>query len=188
MKELISFLGARERRILRLLLYALLAAVILILAGGVWQRSRFRRAQAALAAEQRTFAQDDAKRQDLRIWQTLWAQARRDLDAMKGKSLYNEEDIVPALRADLDRLLREAGLAVSKFDYDYGAGIRTSVGRVAVAFEVKSVYPAVKRFLGLLETFPKLLVVEGLSFPRTTKGQSGLSLRVTLAAYYAKKA
>ncbi|MDH4196811.1 MAG: hypothetical protein OEW05_05335 [Candidatus Aminicenantes bacterium] len=187
MKELISLLGARERRLLRLLLYSLLAAVILILAGGVWQRSRFRRAQTVLTVERRTFAQEDAKRQDLKAWQALWAQARRDLDEMKGKSLYDEGDIVPVLRVDLDRLLREAGLVVSKFDYDYAGDIRSAVGRVAVAFEVKSVYPAVKRFLGLLETFPKLLVVEGLSFPRTTKGQSGLSLRVTLAAYYAKK-
>lgn len=188
MKELINFLDEREKRVLRFLVYALLAALVLILAGGVWQRSRFHRAQAALTAEQRTFAREDAKHQDLAAWQTLWAEARRDLDEMKGKSFYNEADVVPALRLDLDRLLREAGLTVFKFDYNYGSDLRTAVSRVAVAFEVKTAYPAVKRFLGLLETFPKLLVVESLSFPRMTgKGQSGLNLRVTLAAYYAKR-
>jgi len=187
MKELINLLGEKERRILRLLVYSLLAALVLILAGGVWQRSRFRGAQATLTVVQSTFAREDAKQQDLTAWQTLWAEARRDLAEMKGKSLYDEADIVPVLRVDLDRLLREAGLAVFKLDYDYAADIRTAVGRVSVAFEVKTVYPAVKRFLGLLETFPRLLVVESLTFPRMAKGQSGLNLRVTLAAYYAKK-
>jgi len=187
MKELLNLLSARDRRILRGLVSALLAAVVLILVGGVWQRSRLLRSRVVLAAEKRTFVQENAKLQDLKAWEALWTQARRDLDEMKGKSLYDEGNIVAVLRADLDRLLREAGLVVSKFDYDYGADIRTAVGRVAVAFEVRTVYPAVKRFLGALEAHPKLLVVEGLSFPRTLKGQSGLSLRVTLAAYYAKE-
>ena len=187
MRELIDLLGPQERKILRLLLYVLAAALVLILVGGVWQRARFRRAQSALAAEQRVFEREDAKHRDLRAWQTLWAEARRDLADMKGKSLYEETDAVPVLRADLDRLLREAGLAVSKFDYNYEAGTRTTVGRISIAFETKTVYPAVKRFLGLLEVFPRLLVVEGLSFPRAAKGQSGMNLRVTLAAYYAKK-
>jgi hypothetical protein len=187
MRELINLLGPQERRVLRLLLYVLAAALVLILVGGVWQRARFRRAQTALAAEQRLFEREDAKHRDLTAWQTLWTEARRDLADMKGKSLYEEADAVPVLRADLDRLLREAGLGVSKFDYNYEADARTTVGRVAIAFEAKTVYPAIKRFLGLLEGFPKLLVVEGLSFPRMGKGQTGLNIRVTLAAYYAKK-
>ncbi len=187
MQELIRLLREKERRILRLLIYVFLAALVLILVGGVWQRSRFQRVQAALAVEQKTFMGEREKRQDLEAWQGLWAEARRDLAEMKGKSLYDEPDVVPALRVDLDRLLREAGLAVSKFDYSYGADVRTTVGRIAVAFEVRTIYPAVKRFLGLIETSPRLLVVESLTFPRTGKGQSGLNLRVTLAAYYAKK-
>jgi len=187
MRELINLLGDKERRVLRILLYSLLVAVVLILAGGVWQRSRFRRAQAALTAEQRVFEREDAKQRDLTAWQTLWAEARSDLAEMKGKSLYDEADVVTVLRVDLDRLLRDAGLVVSKFDYNYDADTRMAVSRVAIAFEAKTVYPAVKRFFGLLEVFPKLLVVEGLSFPRTAKGQSGLNIRLTLAAYYAKK-
>ena len=187
MKELINLLGRKERRVLRLLIYSLFAALVLVLAGGVWQRSRFFRAQAALTAEQKTFEREDAKHRDFTAWQTLWTEARRDLAEMKGKSLYDEADLVTVLRVDLDRLLRDAGLVVSKFDYNYDADSRMAVARVAIAFEAKTVYPAVKRLFGLLEVFPKLLVVEGLSFPRTAKGQSGLNIRVTLAAYYAKK-
>ncbi len=187
MTRLADFLDRKERRVLTVLALSFAAAFLFLLLGGLGAKRDGLRARAALRAARESAAKAEADRADKKAWFDLWTAARKDLAEMRGKELYDAKEGIGALRADIDRLLAESGLVVSRLNYGYGTQEKGVVSRVGVSFELRGSYEALKSMLERIEAFPRLLVVDSLDLKAQGSGAgTGPGLRLTLGAYYEK--
>jgi Tfp pilus assembly protein PilO len=187
MIRIADFLDRKERRSLILLAILFAAAFLFLLAGGLGARREGLRARAALRSARDAGAKAEADRADKQAGFDLWEAARRDLAEMRGKELYEAREGIGVLRFDIDRLLVESGLGASRLSYSYGTQEKGVIYRVGVSFELRGSYAALKSMLEKIESFPRLLVVDGVDLRAQAGGASGgPALRLTLGAYYEK--
>lgn len=186
MIRIADFIDRRERRTLTVLALLFAGAFLFLIAGGLGARRDGLRARAALRAARDGAAKAEADRADKQAWFDLWAGARKDLAEMRGKELYDGQEGIGVLRADVDRLLADSGFAVPRLSYNYGSQDKGSVYRVGVSFDLRGSYGALKTLLENIEAFPRLLVVDDLDLKLSTGAGGGPVLRLTLGAYYEK--
>jgi len=187
MTRIADFLDRKERRVLALLALLFAAAFLFLLAGGLGARREGLRARAALRSARDAGAKVEADLAEKQAWFDLWTAARRDLVEMRGRELYETKEGIGVLRSDIDRLLVESGLGASRLSYTYGSQEKGVISRVGVSFELRGSYAALKSMLEKIESFPRLLVVDGIDFKTQGGGAGGgPALRLTLGAYYEK--
>lgn len=184
MKELISLLDMRERR-LASWLGAVLGAVACLLvflavrAGG--QAGRAARAATAAGVEAKTI---EAEREAARTSRQAWADAQKDIARLKGAWMYDPKDAVRGLRLDLERIFEASGIAATDITYGYATIPRTRLQKMTAEFRFTANYATLKRLLDVVERFPRLLVAEKIDFLSIGKPPGQLELRVSLAGYY----
>lgn len=186
MNALFDLFNDRERRTLgRLGLAALVAlAVFLILfvrlRGGLSGETEasFRQHQIAdRAVKAREAAALEWKR---------WEEAGRDLAELRNGYFYEEGAAAQStLRQDLQQIFARAGMGIPDLDYGYAEMEKEKVRKTVISFTYSGTYAGLKRLLAALEAFPKFLVIERVEFPRTGSGGDRLSVKLTLAGYYA---
>ncbi len=184
MSALIDVLNDRERKtLLRLGLVVLLAAVsCAVLSLG--QKKAYLRAADRQERLRGDFERADASRREKQIELRRWSEAEQDLAVFETDYLYNEEEGINSLRLDLEGIFRLAGTNVSQFTYAYSDLEKGQVKKIAATFSISATYEQLKRFLALIESFPKFLTVEKIDFPDTGTGGGLLRIRMTLAGYY----
>jgi Tfp pilus assembly protein PilO len=177
-------LSDKERRALGRLAVAALIFLALGLVLAVRQRSAFARAEDALAEAQTGRRRAEAALAKARAEGLRWQEAARDLKQFRGSYFYEEETGIQALRQDLSRIFQEAGLRVAQIDYDYGDVAKSRIGRIVANFNFSGSYAALKKFLALIEKFPRFLAVERLDFLNPGTESGVLTVKITLAGYY----
>ncbi len=185
MKDIFKAFSERERRRLRLLSLLLCLSLVFFFLVSLRERRSFLRLDESLTAQKAQFAKLDKERSAASTDRTKWAQAEKDLDELKAKYFYKEKDGVNALRLDLQDLLAKSGISARTLKFDYFDFDRERAKKVSVTFNFTGTYPLLKRFLEMVEQFPRFLYLERLDFVRIMGGGNTLELRVVLAAYYA---
>jgi Tfp pilus assembly protein PilO len=184
MNAIFERLNDKERRTLRRLGIAALAvlAVSLLLVfrlrfGYLDARDTLDLTREQLRSAEKTRAASQAE------W-LRWQQAGRDLESFRGTFFYDEKTLVGALRTDLQRIFNEAGMNVPQISYQYSDVDKGRIKRVVIVFNYAGTYADLKRFLILVERFPKFLTVEKIDFLKTEEASGFLNLKLTVAAYY----
>lgn len=184
MKELISLLDMRERRLATWLGVSLGAAACLLAflavrAGS--QAGRMARAFDAASAQAKTI---EAEREEARTSRQAWADAQKDIAKLKGAWMYDPKDAVRGLRLDLERIFEASGIAASDIVYGYASIPRTRIQKVTAEFRFTANYLTLKRLLDVVERYPRLLLAEKVDFLGIGRPPGSLELRVSLAGYY----
>ncbi len=184
MKDLISLLDMRERRLVAWMGAVLGAGACLFIflavrAGA--QAGRMARAFDAASVQAKAI---DAGREEARVSRDAWAQAQKDIATLKGAWMYDPKDAVRALRLDLERIFESSGIAASDIVYGYVTVPRTRLQKMTAEFRFQANYATLKRLLDVVERYPKLLMAEKVDFLSIGKPPGTLELRVTLAGYY----
>jgi hypothetical protein len=184
MKELFSLLTLKERRAASVAGAALGTAVLLFLVIGWNEKSGVGRAASGLSAAESGYtsavrARDEAKREAL-----AWADAQRDLEAIKTARLYSGRTVIQDLRLDLQRVFDDVGIVAEDMTYGYSEVVKESLQAVAVEFRFSASYPTLIRLLDAVERQPRFLHVAKIDFLNIGNPPGSLTLRVGLMGYY----
>lgn len=184
MKEIIDLLTKKDRRIL----VAILLVLVIFLTFNIFvaqaRKGRYLSARDSKAQADLTLLKAQEQLDSKKGEWAQWEEARTDLDTIKDKYLYSEQDIATEMRLDLEKILRETGFYVPIMDYEYEEYEREKIKKERISFMITGQYARVKRFIHSLETFPKFLVLEGVDFLDIATGSGMLKLRIHLAGYY----
>lgn len=184
MNRLFDRLDDRDRKALVRL--GLAAFVVLAVALAVFFRTKD--AHSGLRTSLVKLETDNAKAVEARAeaeaeW-LRWQEAREDLGMLATEYFYSSKDDVTALRLDLQRLFALAGLTVSDIGYGYSDLDKEKAQKTIVTFSYSGTYAGLKRLLGIIERFPRFLVIERIDFQKTGSDGGSLVCKLTLAGYY----
>jgi hypothetical protein len=185
MNELFSALDEKERRTLRLLGLLFLIAVFVLVFFSLGQRRSYKLLVERLQVREKAAAAGEAKREESSVGWAQWQAAYEDIKDLKEKYFYHEGDEVSELRLDLQKIFSEAGISARSYRYNYVSLEKERIGKINVTFTFVGSYPILKRFLQILEQFPKFLLLEKIDFLKIGGDGTVLELRIVLAAYYA---
>ncbi|HYA48889.1 MAG TPA: hypothetical protein VEG35_04235 [Burkholderiales bacterium] len=184
MNALFSHLEDGERKTLGRLALAVLLSALLFFVLAVGQRSRYFETRDSLAVLQETTRKAEKSEAATKADWLRWQEAGRDLDSLRGQRFYDDAGVFQALRRDLQRIFAQAGMDVSDISYRYSDFDKVPIKKVVVTFSYSGSYADLKRFLAIVEQFPKFLAVEKIEFQKTNTDNGLLNLRLTLAGYY----
>jgi hypothetical protein len=184
MKELISLLNMRERRLAVVLGAVLGAAACLLVVLAVRAGALAGRTGRALAAANSAAETLEAEREAAGKSRQAWADAQKDIAKLKGAWMYDAKDAVRGLRLDLERIFEASGISATDITYNYASVSRTRLRKVSAEFRFSANYAALKRLLDTVERHPRLLLTEKVDFVSIGKSPGRLELRVSLAGYY----
>jgi len=183
MKEIFNLLDRREKRVAALLSSLLGMALIFFLLGSLPQVRHYSRLVSSLRSKEKSYQTAGQKTTERREEWLRWQQAQKDLEDLRKKYFY-DKDVQPKLRLDLERIFSEADVRVSSIEFSYVELKKEKTNRVNISFNLRSSYPSLKKFIYLVEKFPKFLVIEKIDFLSSESGQEVLELRVILAGYH----
>lgn len=182
MKELFDLLDKREKRITILLCALLGVSLVFFLLASLPQKRHYSKTLSSLRSKEKSYEIAGQKTSERREEWLRWQQAQKDLEELRKKYFY-EKDVQPKLRLDLERIFSEAGVRVSSIEFTYSELKKEKATRVIITFNLRGSYPSLKRFIHLVEKFPKFLVIEKIDFLSVESAQEALELRVVLAGY-----
>jgi len=184
MKEVFSLLKDRERQRIRLLVLLLLVGAVFLLVVSSVQRRGFVRLQDRLQARQQVLAELEAKRTASAEEWAMWQASYRDIEELKKTCFYRGKEDLNQLRLDLEKILAEAGVSAKYLKYDYSNPGKNKIEKVNISFTFVGSYIILRRFLEVVERFPRFLMLEKVDFARVSAEGSVLELRIVLAGYY----
>jgi hypothetical protein len=184
MQELISLLDMRERRIVIWLASALGILACLLVIFAVRARGAASRTSRALEAARTEARKVGEERDAAKTSREAWAGAQKDIAELKGAWMYDPKDAVRNLRVDLEKIFEASGISASDITYGYAEIPKTRLQKVTAEFRFTGNYPTLKRLLGIVERFPRLLLAEKVEFLSIGRIPGQLELRVSLAGYY----
>ncbi len=177
-------MDAGERKTLERFAAAVLLAAALFFLLALGQRTRVFEARDALAQLQESARRAETAEAGAKAEWLRWQEARGDLDSLRGKSFYDGATVFQSLRRDLQQIFARGGMDVPDIGYRYSDIEKVPIKKVVVTFGYSGSYADLKRFLGMVERFPRFLAVEKIDFQKTDTESGLLNLRLTLAGYY----
>jgi Tfp pilus assembly protein PilO len=184
MNAIFDLLSGRERKTLERLTAAVLAAAALFLILAVRVRSGYFDSRETLASLQESGKRAEKAEAGVRAEWQAWQDAQADPESFRGKYFYEEKTVFQSLRTDLQRIFNQAGMDIPLISYRYSDLDKASIKKVVLTFNYSGTYANLKRFLAIVEAFPKFLAVEKIDFQRPEAGAVLLNLKLTLAGYY----
>ncbi len=184
MKELFDLLNETEKKIILALAALAAAAALFFFLGSLPQKRVYGRAQSSLKPTEARYDQASQKSLEKKEEWLRWQQAREDMEELEKDYFYEEKDVTPQLRLDLERIFSEAGVNISRLKYNYSEFKKENIGKVNVAFNLTGSYASLKKFIHTVEKFPKFLVLEKIDFLDVNPARQTVELKVTLAGYY----
>ncbi|MBN2408307.1 MAG: hypothetical protein JXE07_01100 [Candidatus Aminicenantes bacterium] len=185
MKELFSILSEKQRaRLKRLGLLFLVALFVFVFFSLAQRRSYYRLASQLKSRQTAALAAADKQAQSAAAWEQ-WEQTQKDVDFLKEKFFYHEGQEINELRLDLRKIFLDSGINARSFKYNYAELEKERIGKISVTFNFTGSYPVLKRFLQMIERYPKFLLLEKIDFLKISDGGTILELRIMLAGYYA---
>jgi hypothetical protein len=184
MNRIFDRLDDRERKALVRL--GLAAFVFLTVSAVVYFRTKgaYHEVRASLVELETARAKAVKDRGEAESEWLRWQEAGEDLETLGTDYFYRATEGVTALRLDLQRIFALAGLTVSDIGYGYSDLDKEQARKTIVTFSYSGSYAGLKKLLGIIERFPRFLVIERIDFPKTGSDGGSLVCKLTLAGYY----
>lgn len=184
MKEIFNILDQKERKIIGLLSLLLLGALFFLFFSAIGEKGSYFHSLDSFSKKKKDY-ENLSKDQSQKEGEWLrWQEARKDMDEIRAKYFYKDNDTFQQIRLDLQKIFNQAGIHVSQFKYDYAQLENENVNKVIVSFNLKGSYFSLKRFLNSVEEFPKFLIIEKIDFLNIEAQGGLLGLRILLAGFY----
>lgn len=184
MKEIFNSLDQKERKAIGLLcLLVLLALLFLFFIALEEKRTYHHTLNATVEIKENLEKLNSIKNQKEEEW-LRWQGAGQDIEEIRAKYLYKDNDVFQQMRLDLQKIFNQAGIQVSRIKYDYAEIEDEKIKKVDVSFNLRGSYFSLKRFLNAVEEFPKFLIVEEVNFLNIESQAGILELRILLTGYY----
>jgi hypothetical protein len=184
MKELFDRLTGKEKTTLAALAAGTFAVLLVLVFVSLGEKRIYGRSQEALGRLGGELGKARASSAEAVGESKRWEEAERDLEGLKTKYFYDDGLGIMGLRRDLERIFGEAGIRVSQISYNYEDLERGKIKRVVASFNFRGPYISLKRFLAVVERFPKFLTIEKIDFLSTGSDTGSLDLKIELAGYY----
>ncbi len=184
MAKWIDFLNHKERQDLRRL--SLVAGVLilgLVFSLFFWSHrlNTVKKEAGSLTADlEKITRQSDQNRLELKRWQ----ETLKDLEQLEKSVFYSGSNSLEAFRQDLEKLFQQAGLTMPPVSYQYDEEGKKQFQRRSASFGARFSYPALKKFLFSVETWPRFLVLDQLNFQKIDNVSGILELKMTLSGFY----
>ena len=185
MKETFDSLSQKEKKVLKIVT-ALLVMVLLLLAFmALKERNVYSRSLSSLSLKEKEYQKLDLGRvEEEREWQR-WEKALRDIEELEASYFYDERNGPNQLRLDLQKIFEESRMNVSRIKYTYTQFEKEKIKKVSISFNISGSYFSLKRFINSVEKLPRFLLVEKIDFLDTSADGNFLTLKMSLAGYYA---
>lgn len=184
MPQWIDFLNHRERQSLRRLsLVAGVLILVLVFSLLFWgHRLNTVKKEAGSLTEdlEKIVRQNDQSRLELKCWQ----ETQKDLEEMKKNAFYSGSNSLESFRQDLEKLFQQAGLTMPPVSYQYDEEAKKQFKRRSASFGARFSYPALKKFLYTVESWPRILLLDQVNFQKIDNVSGVLELRITLSGFY----
>lgn len=184
MNAIFDRLEDRERKALVRLGVAVLVALAVGLAVFFKTRDTYSDVRASLVKLEDDQVKAVNARDEAEIEWLRWQEAQEDLEMLGTDYFYSAKEGVTALRLDLQRLFALAGLTISDIGYGYSDLDKEQARKTIVTFSYSGSYAGLKRLVGIIERFPRFLVIERIDFQKTGSDGGPLVCKLTLAGYY----
>lgn len=179
-----THLDERDRKWLGILTALLAISLVFLLFVSLRERNSYYRTARTHTVEKENFEKvKEARAESERQWR-LWEEAKQDYDVLKTDYFYRERDVIEAFMQDLRNVFSESGIYVSRIKYDYVDIGKVKMRKINATFNFSGSYLMLKRFLGVVERFPKFLILEKIDFVDIADGGNSLELKIILAGYY----
>jgi len=184
MKKLFNILEDKERRIIVLLCLLLVLPLGFFLLVARGERSGYFQNLESLSIKKQNFeALTSNQDQQEEEW-SRWQEAKQDIVDIRENYYYKDNDVFEQIRVDLREIFNQAAIRVSRLKYDYAELKKGNVKKVIVIFELRGAYFSLKKFMNLVENFPKFLIIEKIDFLNIESESGVLELRISMAGYY----
>jgi hypothetical protein len=184
MKEWISLLDIRERRIVGALGLLLAVALLFLAFVMLKERTTAGRALTQLRSEEQNLRTLSTQRDEAQRDFQRWQDALRDMQELKGSYFYDQKSKRQNLQVDLQQIFAASGINLSQIKYEYSYFAKEGIEKVDASFTISGSYGACKKFLETVEIRRKFLFVEKLAFSQIAAQGGPLELRINLAGYY----
>jgi Tfp pilus assembly protein PilO len=185
MKETFDSLSQKEKKVLKIF-SALLVLVLLILTFmALKERNAYSRSLSSLSLKQKEYQKLDLDRMEEEKEGQRWEKALRDIEELEASYFYDEQEGPNQLRLDLQKIFEESQMNVSRIKYTYAQFEKEKIKRVSISFNITGSYFSLKRFINSVEKLPRFLLVEKIDFLDTSADGNFLTLKMSLAGYYA---
>lgn len=184
MKELFKLLTEREKRTLDVLAAAAVLVLLAFLFVSLGALRSYGRSEEALTRQTTELGKARVSWDEARTESGRWEEAKGDLEAFRTRYFYDDKQGIRDLRLDLEKVFAEAGIRVSQIGYKYADLEMGKARKVVAGFTFRGNYATLKRFLAVIEAFPKFLVLERIDFLNTGSETGALELKIELAGYY----
>ncbi len=184
MKELFNLLKPGERKILSVLALVFVIALLVYFSFVRGAKTAYLRSLDSLSAGQKNFEAIQLKRTQKKIELVKWNDALIDLDEINSQYFYKQPTVSQRLRRDLERIFERTNIQHSmKLSYSYVESNK-EISQENATFEISGPYAEIKKFIYVVENFPRFLLLEKIEFQKIDARSGRLSLRLTLAGYY----
>jgi hypothetical protein len=184
MKELFKLLTDREKRMLGILAGAAVLFLLAFLFVSLGALRSYGRSEEALTRLTKDLGKARVSLDLARTESGRWEEAKGDLEAFRTRYFYDDKQGIRDLRLDLEKVFAEAGIRVSEIGYKYADLEKGKARKVVAGFTFRGHYATLKRFLAVIERFPKFLILERIDFLNTGSETGALELKIELAGYY----
>jgi len=184
MKELFSLLTESEKKRLRGAAMLFIAGLLFLLIIGLGERRSFFSLEHRLQARKKVLTEVEEKRAKAAAEWARWQASYQDMEELEKTYFYRGLNDLHQMRLDLEKIMAEAGVSVKALKYDYSRSRKEKIDKININFNFVGSYVILKKFLEVVEKFPKFLMLEKVDFARIAGDGSILELRIVLAGYY----
>lgn len=184
MKELISLLKKKERRVLLVLGLFLGAALVFYFLGGLKQKEVFASVSSTFSAKQLELGKLKSSQTEKELEWQQWQEALVDMEQLGTDYFYKKASVVRDMRQDLFTLFDRNGIPNPRIKYDYADFKEENISKILSSFDISGQYFLIKKFIHSVENFPKFLVIEKINFVDIDTRNGSLKLNISLAGYY----
>jgi hypothetical protein len=184
MKEIFKLLTEKEKRTLAVLAGAASLVLLLFLFVSLGALRSYGRSEASLTKSTTELGKAQESRDRASAESELWEEAKGELESLRTKYFYDDKQGIRDLRLDLEKVFAEAGIRVSQIGYKYTNLEKGKARKVVASFMFRGDYATLKKFLAVIEGFPKFLTLERIDFQNTGSVTGTMELKIELAGYY----
>lgn len=185
MREMFDLLTPKEKRVLQVLLLLLLVAVFFLLFFALKERKVYVNSTSTLVSTQAGYEKAKERKMATENEWESWKKAHQDMEELRGKYFYQEDEEYNRLRLFLQQTFDESRVQVSDIRYFYTPFEKENIKKVSISFNLIGSYFSLKKFINSVENLQMFLLIEKIDFIDTPAEGGSLKLKITLAGYYA---
>ncbi|HVN79798.1 MAG TPA: type 4a pilus biogenesis protein PilO [Terriglobia bacterium] len=112
------------------------------------------------------------------------AESRKARKEFEARYLFSRGKVSSELLNELDQICAQAGLLRNRVAFSYGAESEFGYQRLSLTLPVSGTYSNIRKFLNVLETRSKLIIVDSMVLQSEKEGTGLIQMDMNLSTYF----